>query len=420
MSDLNRSEKLAKPKKRNLSVSFIIFLLFGFGNGFLFVLQPLLLEITSSLFSTGLILTIASLIQILSMLWVGKLTVRFGKKRIMLIGVTLSILSGLLLIFANSILQAGTAVILLYLGGVMWGLNSDLVISENSAESKKGSNFSFMYFAASSASIGSYLFAVFDIGITSRFYLVLYIVMELIMLIVISFIIEPTKSEQDEIKGKELSSENKRKKSILSEIFRTRKTRIIVVFFTINSFVFGLAVSIWNAWMVDTYSVTQQELALFFLVLNLSLMIFQIPAGRIIDKIGNKKALLISESCFLISTSLTVIVFFIWSKGFLSFLIPGTIVGIIVYTIYESIFFPVESIYLTNLVEDRKEESFGTVSLFTDGSRIPTSIISGSLVDFIHPISHSIVSFGGFLLLIGYLIKFFDKEKPLEEEQKKS
>jgi MFS family permease len=348
--------------------------------------------------------------------WIGKLAGRFGKKRIMSIGVTLSILSGLLLIFANNILQAGIALILLYLGGVMRGMNADLVVSENSAESKKGSNFSLMYFAASSTSIASYLFALLDIGISSRFYLVLYIVMESLVYIVLLFIIEPTNSKKEDIKRKELLSENKLKKNVLSEIFQTRKTRIIVVFFTINSFVFGLAVSIWNAWMVDIYGVTQQELALLFLVLNFSLMIFQIPAGRIIDKIGHKKALLISESCFLISTSLSIIVFFIWSNGFLSVLIPGTIIGIIVYVLYESIFFPVESIYLTNLTEDRKAESFGTVGLITDGSRIPTSMISGSLVDFVHPISHSIVSCGGLVLLIGYLIKFFDNEKPVEED----
>ncbi len=417
MSDLNKKENLAKIKKRNLRSCFIMFLLFGFGNGFLFVLQPLLLEITGSLFPTGFILTIASLIQILSTPWIGKFAGRFGKKQVMLIGVTISILSALLLIFANSVLQAGIAVILLYLGGVMWGMNSDLVVSENSEESKKGSNFSFMYFAVPSASIASYFLALFDIGISSRFYLVLYIVMELLVGLVILFIIEPTNSNKDEIKGTEIFSENlKSKQGVLSELIRNPKTRIIIVFFTINSFVLGLAVSIWNAWIVDTYGVTQQELALFFLVLNLSLMIFQIPAGRIIDKIGSKKALLISESCFLIGTSLTIIVYFIWSNGFLSVLIPGTVMGIIIHAIYESLFDPVESIYLTNLTEDRKEESFGTVLLITQGSRVPTSMISGSLADFIHPISHSILSFGGIIILIWYLTKFSDNEKPVEED----
>ena len=59
-----------------------------------------------------------------------------------------------------------------------------------------------------------------------------------------------------------------------------------------------------------------------------------------------------------------------------------------------------------------------TESLITDGSHILTTIISGSFVDFLHPISHSIVRFGGLIFLIGYLIRFFDNEKQLEEEQK--
>ncbi len=139
MSDLNKKENIAKIKKRNLRACFIMFLLFGFGNGFMFVLQPLLLEITNSLFPTGLILTLAVLFQVLSMPWVGKLSGRFGKKQIMLIGVMLSIFSGLLLIVANSMILVGIAVILFYLGGVMWGINSDLIVSENSIESKKGS-----------------------------------------------------------------------------------------------------------------------------------------------------------------------------------------------------------------------------------------------------------------------------------------
>lgn len=408
MSDLNKIENLTESKKRNLYAGFITELLDGFGSGgFFLVLQPLLLRITSSLFATGLIVTIASLVQVGSMPLIGRLADRFGRKRVWLIGNPVIIFGGLILIVANDTLFAGIAVVFIYLGGIMCGTSLQMIVSESSSESKKGSNFSFMSFAGSGARICSNIFVMLDIGDSFRLYVWLFIAMKLLVWLAVLFIVIPTLSELEK-KEETITEDLNPEKKLWSELFRTPKIKIIVTFFSLNWFFEGIVLSIWYAWMVDIYGVTQQELALIVLVLNVFYLIFHIPAGRIIDKIGNKKALLIGEILNLISTFIAILVFFMWSNGFSSAIIPGTVIAVILYTPYYTIIIPVEQIYLTNLTENRKAESFGTVRLITEGGSIPTGVIGGFLVDFVHPIAPSIINFGGIIFLICFLIKYFD------------
>jgi len=407
MLDLN-IQKLVKIKKRNIYTCFAVALLYGFGEGgFFVVLQPILLEITGSLFAVGLIMTTVSFVQVIIMPWIGKLMDNFGKKRLWLIGNPIIIIGCFILIMASDIIFAGMAVIMIYVGGVIYRMSSQMIISESSDNSKKGFNFSFVFFASSGASIFGFMLVLFDIGINYHFYIWIFIVMNLLIWLIVFSTLSPISSKF--IKKQERNSMGtKPKQNTLFELLRTPKTRIILIFFTLNWFFYGITSTIWNAWFIDTYGVNVQALALFFLVANIFRMIFQIPSGHIIDKIGKKKALVISLICCIISSFISIFVFFTWSSGLVSILIPGYIMAIIFFTMYITIVFPVESIYLTNLTEEKKAESFGTVKLITDGALIPTGVIGGSIADFVHPIAPEIIHLGGFILLLWFPIRSFN------------
>ena len=410
MADLNILEYSVKRKKRNLYICFTAKFLEGFGNGFFIILQPILLAITSSLFNVGLILTFAILAQIASNPLIGRLVDRFGPRSIWLIGESFNIFGCLILLQTSNYVLVGMAVVLIFLGKTTTEMNIQLIISESSTESKKGSNFSFKPFAFFCSSIFSSFLIMLDIGLDYRFYIWTLIIVSLIIWIMVFFFITNPNSVVKKAKN-EVSTNLKPKKNNLSNLFQNPKTRIIIVFFTLHWLFVGITQSIWNAWMVKTYGVTEQELGLFFFCAYITLVIFQILAGRIIDKIGDKKALLLSFYFLLLSSIISIIVYFIWSNGCTSILIPGTITATIFFAIYSTVISPVESIYLTNLTEKRKAQSYGEGHLIITSAKIPSSVIGGSLADFVHPIAPEIVHLGGALFLTWFLIKYFDSWK---------
>jgi MFS family permease len=406
---------LNKIKKRNLYACFTTSLLYGFGEGgFFIVLQPLLLEITGLLFIVGLIMTMVSLVQVISMPLIGKLMDRFSRKCLWLIASPIIIIGCFLLITASNVISAGAGVILIYVGGAIHTMSSLMIISEHSDNLKKGSNFSFRFFAGTGASVIGFILVLFNIGSSYHFYIWLFIIMNLFLWLVVFFTISVIKSDfiEDKDSTNPIVKQNK-----FVELFQNAEIRKIVIFFTLNWFFYGISITIWNAWFVDTYGVSEQTLALFFIVLNIFRMIFQIPAGRIIDKIGKRKSLIISLISCISSSISALIVFFTWSSGFTSILIPGYLISIIFFDIYITLIIPVESIFLTNLSENGKAESFGTVKLITDGALIPTGVIGGSLADFVHPIAPELVFFGGFMVLLWFPVKYFnnDKNKGVDE-----
>ncbi|MFX1570818.1 MAG: MFS transporter [Promethearchaeota archaeon] len=401
-------KNLTKVRKRNLYACFTTSLMYGFGEGgFFVILQPLLLEITGLLFSVGVIMTIVSVVQVISMPLIGKLMDRFGRKKLWLLASPIIIFGCILLIVAMNVILAGLAVILIYAGGVIHTMSSLMIISENTEDSKKGSNFSFRFFAGSGASIIGFMLVLFNIGSGYHFYIWLFIVMNLFLWLVVFFALSPIKTDFI----KERNSMTPIKQNKIVELFQNPKIRKIVIFFTLNWFFYGITITIWNAWFVDTYGVSQQTLALFFIVVNIFRMIFQIPAGRIIDKIGKRKALIISLISCIFSSISSLIVFFTWSSGFTSIFIPGYVFSVIFFALYITLIIPVESMYFTNLTKSGKVESFGTVKLITDGALIPTGVVGGSLADFIHPIAPEIVHFGGFMVLLWFPVRYFDNKK---------
>jgi len=83
---LGNSEEIDKVQKRNLWALFFIGLIYGFGSRpFFLVYQPFLLEITGSVFITGILVTLGAIIMFLPNPWVGRLSDKFNRKKIWLI-----------------------------------------------------------------------------------------------------------------------------------------------------------------------------------------------------------------------------------------------------------------------------------------------------------------------------------------------
>ncbi|MHA1488045.1 MAG: MFS transporter, partial [Promethearchaeota archaeon] len=139
MNELSTSKGNNRVKSRNILALCIAKLIHGFGASmFNVVYQPFLLDLTNSLFITGVLVTLGSVMQFLPMPLVGKLSDRIGHKTTIIASIPLYIF-GLALIFisdSNNILYLIFGIVVYYLGFTLNNMNGQFLVAENSGSSK--------------------------------------------------------------------------------------------------------------------------------------------------------------------------------------------------------------------------------------------------------------------------------------------
>ncbi len=408
MKNDDNSEPFRKLKLRNLWTLFFCNLLYGLGSGmFNVIYQPYVLNLTNSILLTGLIVTIGGIVQFLPLPFIGKLSDRYGRKKVILGGMVLYVLGLLFLISANSsTLQFLVIGIVLYFAGVaMHTFNINISVSENSDKSM-GLMYGFMLFSYFGGTIFGSFFVLIGKSLDTRFFFQVYIVILIIEGIIITFFI----SEKFKPKLKpQFSTENSKKTSpsLWQKIIKTQKSKAVLIFLTIDLFIYNIGLSIYSGGLTDFYHITREELASITIVFNISNMLFQIPGGHLADKIGKKKSLIWSQYFGLSFFAINIIAFFIWAGGFEAFLLPALIISHIPFAMSVCTFIPSEQISLTDLDETRKAESYGIVGFIRGLGFIPTGYIGGFLMENVHYLAPLILSFTLIFLEIWYLFKYF-------------
>ncbi len=397
-----------KIKRRNLWVLNLCNFLYGIGIGmFNVVYQPFVLDLTSSILFTGIIVSIGGIVQFLPLPVIGRLSDRIGRKKVILCGILLYLIGLAFLIFSdsNNLSLLVIGIIFYFFGVAMHTFNINISVAENS-DKKKGLLYGLMLFSFFGGTIfGSFLVLIgktFDI----RFFFQIFIgllIMEAI--IIIFFIYEKSKPYSNpRIK---LKKSNESVQGMWRKMMKTPKSKAILIFFTLDLFVYSIGLSIYSAGLRDFYLITREELAIITIVFNASNMIFQIPGGHLADKIGKKKSLILSQYFGLAFFSINIIAFFVWASGFEAFLLPGLIISHIPFAMSVCTFIPSEQIYLTDLDETRKAESYGIVGFIRGIGFIPTGYIGGFLMESVHYLAPLIISFSLIFIEIWYLFKYF-------------
>jgi len=401
-------KSLDRIKRRNLITLAVTKLIHGFGTGmFSVVYQPFLLEITNSIVLTGLFISIGSIMQFIPMPLIGKFSDKFNRKYILISSVPIYILGLLLLIIAtpNSLYFIIFGIVFYFLGFIINNLNTQFLIAENSNKSK-GLTFGFMFFSYFGGTIAGTIFIILGQGLESRFYLTFFIFLLLAEEFFFTFFLS---GQSNNIKNQKLQINNiyKEKQNMWVKVFKTKSLRSILIFFTLDIFVYGTSLSIYFGGLNDYYNLTKENIAFIVLCFNIGNAIFQIPAGHITDKIGNKKTLILSQFFgfgFFLMNILSVI---FWMNFVRNSLILTLSIGFILFALSVCTFIPAEQIILTNLGEDQKAESYGIISFFRGIGLIPTGIIGGLLVEYIHYIIPFLFSIIGIIIELLYLLKYF-------------
>jgi MFS family permease len=194
------------------------------------------------------------------------------------------------------------------------------------------------------------------------------------------------------------------------KFIKNPRMRAILIFFTLDIFIYGISLSIYYGGLNDYYHVTPEQISFIVIWMNLTNMIFQIPAGRIADKLGKMKSLILSECFGLGFFVFNITASILWVNNGIDIVIPLLIFGHISFALSIVTFIPSEQIILTDLGETKKAESYGIVAFVRGIGYIPTGLIGGFLIENISYLAPFIVSFIGVVFEIWFLIKFFKHE----------
>jgi MFS family permease len=409
MNILGNSEEIDKVQKRNLWALFVIGLIYGFGSRpFFLVYQPFLFEITGSVFITGILVTLGGIVMFLPNPWVGRLSDKFNRKKVWLIEAPLFFIGMILIFFAENVIFLLIGTIFFHLSSVFGVISYNMFISMSGEKTKKGMLFGLMFFSIFIGNIGGDIFVLLGIVKDIRVYFLIYMIFDAGSYLILIFVIENPKSEQDKNNVIKVEISDKRQ-SMWREIFKSPKKRAVVIFFVLDTFIYAISSSILRAGLRAQYGLTYEQLAFIGIWLSITTMIFQIPGGHLADKIGTKRSLILSELFGLASYFCYILAFIVWSLGFQFYLIPLLSAANLLNGLTASMFIPSAQMILTDLDETRRAESYGISDFLIGLGFIPTGIIGGYLTEEINYIFPFILSFIGIIFLIWYLRKYFDE-----------
>ena len=408
MSTNGNSEGIDKIKRKNLWALFFINLIHGMGAGmFNVVYQPFILDITDSVLIMGILVTIGGIVQFLPMPLIGKLSDKYGRKKMMLTSIPFSLFGLICLIFSSStsIFFLIFGIILYFFGAVINNLSSLIFISENSNKSK-GLMYGLILFSFFGGTIFGSTFVLLGGAFDSRvFFLIFLVIIIGEGTINLVFISEKFKSD-NELKSHAIKS-TKPEISLWKKIMNNPKSRAVLIFLTLDLFIYNIGLSIYSGGLKDFYLITREELAIITIVFSTSNMLFQIPGGHLADKIGKKKSLLLSQFFGMSFFVINILAYFVWASGFTAFLFPALLISHIPFAMSVCTFIPSEQMALTDLGETRKAESYGIIGMIRGIGFIPTGYIGGFLFENVHYIAPLLISFIGIFFEIWYLSKYF-------------
>ncbi|MHA2393176.1 MAG: MFS transporter [Promethearchaeota archaeon] len=410
------SGDIEKIRRTNFFALSFTALFYGFGQSMFYIVYiPFLFDFTDSIFIIGVMTTLGSVIQFLPAPWIGRLSDRYGRKLIWYFDTPFMILGLLMFILARNLIIITTGILSFNFGLVIAISTYQVFISENSKEGKKGFNYGILGFLMTVGETVGSIFVLVDSRFDVRLYFFLFIVILVInQIIFIFFIFDPIPKKSKHLSNPSKSS--KTDKKFWRKMLATPKTRRIVFYFTLDAFIYSISFSIYNAGIIDQYSITQQNIALLALCSKISWLLFQIPAGHLADKLGNKKTIILSELFGLSFFILITMTYFIWSGGLQFLLLPLLITGEIIMAVNVTTFIPSEAITLTNLNETRRAESYGIVWLIRGIGVMPTGIIAGLLIAGVHYIIPFIFTIMGIIFKLWFLFNYFEDNKKKSSE----
>jgi len=356
---------------RVLSVQSVLTAMFY---GMLFVIwQPFVLELGASMAVLGGLSAALSLTASLSSPVWGRLSDRVGRKPLLVLSNVPKAGALVFCIIANTWFLLIPFVILMGLSASyrQWNPARASVVAESVSREERGVAYSVLMFASETttavvAPLGGFLALVY--GFVPIFYAC--IAADIVCALLTVVFVQETLDEELRV-GVRSGKQNWWK--TLREMFwpESHLEGFYVAAF-VDAFAWGLGGSILYGMLVDSFEVSTYELGLLSATVSVSLVVAQIPFGKLMDRYGRRLFLLVSEALF----AVTVFGWFI-STNFVHFLVFQIPFGVSV-----AAWVPTVAAFLAdNVSKERRAEAMGKLQAFRGILAFPAPYIGGLLYD---------------------------------------
>ncbi len=409
----------------NIRTLFFANLTFGLCNGFYYVLlQPYIVEFASKYSRPeallGLIMTAASIFQIIPMVLSPMLSDKIGRKRVYLAGVLLYVIAMIVYSFSYHIALIIIGVTLFNLGFGISEPSIQSLTAESSDDTKRASSFSLIGLAFyATGTVGPLVIMLVSDRIPLRYYfygltvgyglLMIYQLFKLKESIVLDdfspnltkqfvqalqsillsfkqmftslyyflvfpyFIYEKRRNQ----KKTKLTENIDHRLKVYKDIFKSRKVKYSLLFFLWESFVFGLSISIFNGSVILVYNFTTDDVAIFSIVFNVASIAFFLPLTKYSDKLTKRELLVISELTGALFPVMNIIAYFTLPEyRIYPILISWACIGASV-----AFWIPSISSIVTNFDKSKRAEAYGTIIGLKNLGWFPTAFITGYIIE---------------------------------------
>jgi MFS family permease len=367
-------------------------------------------------FLVGVIQSTGYLLMLVMMLISGLLAEKIGKKIIILIGTGMFISGFVFLIVGSSVLLLIFGSMLAFGGFGCLDPSWVTVISENSDEHNKGMVYGLIFFFYFGGSIfGSLIVSwlenfnfVYYFGESSApFYFLISIGLLLIEGLIQGIFLNVKKRPPEH----EHTSKSEKKKHIWLVYLHDKALLLLLGFFILDAFVWGNFIQLYYTGLLSIdngFGLTEGELALYVVfIANLGNLILQIPAGWLVDKIGPKISLFISELSGVIFIILNLITWYLPRNQLFNMLIITQVFLALAIVPFQ----PAQNKLLTKIYPKRTAEIYGFMNFSRNIFWLGAGYINGwnlRTFGFVGPL---IVGMVGVFIEIIYIILFIDEKK---------
>ncbi|MBY9021783.1 MAG: MFS transporter, partial [Candidatus Lokiarchaeota archaeon] len=187
--------------------------------------------------------------------WVGKLSDKFNRKKVWLFSIPFFYIGMTFLFFAENLILLVPGIIFFNLNQVIGSISFNMHISANSIKTKKGLLFGLMFFSMFIGNIGGEFFVMLEIVDDIRVYFFLFMLIDVFNNLIVIFVISNPTSKKTKDSAITTETINKRE-SIWREIFKSPKKRAVLIFFTLDIFIYNVSLSIYGAGLRAQYGLT--------------------------------------------------------------------------------------------------------------------------------------------------------------------
>lgn len=338
----------------------------------------------------GLILSIGTLSAVIPLL-LGFCADRYGRKKLIVVGLFFSILGlSALTISDVNIIGSVIGIILFNVGIGFYDPPLQGLIHE-SVSTKRGLAYSLIY---NSSSIAGILASIL-VQMEGRTTINLQLTLSVLVLVVATII--------NLVVLRDILPNNKKIYFPLMKILTRPISKLIVIAFLIDAFSWGIALSIANGVYIILFEVDVSFIATLSFVQTIFLVIFQYPAGFLVDRYGRLFGLIVGELA-----GITWIFLSLFAILLMDFALTFLILAYIALGISIAFWSPAITLSFISIDPSNASTNFGILAFISRMGWVPSAMIGGLIFSYIGYPPLLMVTFIGTIIVI-FIIYNIDK-----------